>query len=68
MLTWDTMKFMRKQSASADDAQPRFQCLVCGETVKPTASKETETTIVYTLVCRKCGAKDTVTVPKPAAG
>lgn len=61
------MKFMRKQSATAE-AEPRFQCLVCGETVKPTAMTETAEGIVYTLVCRKCGAKDKVTVRKTVDG
>jgi len=61
------MKFMRKESATAD-AEPRFQCLVCGEIVKPTAITETDDAIVYTLVCRKCGAKDKVTVRKKADG
>ena len=67
MLTSCVMKFMRQQSATAT-AEPRFQCLVCGETTKPTAVTETDTALVYTLICRKCGAKDTVTEPKPAAG
>lgn len=61
------MKFMRQQTATAD-AEPRFRCLVCGEIVKPTAVTETDEGIVYTLACRKCGARDKVTVPKPTAG
>jgi transcription elongation factor Elf1 len=61
------MKFMRQQPATAD-AEPRFRCLVCGEIVKPTAVTETDDAIIYTLVCRKCGARDKVTVPKPSAG
>lgn len=61
MLRKKTMKFMRQSPATAD-AEPRFQCLVCGEIIKPTAQTETADGIVYTLVCRKCGAKDKVTV------
>lgn len=61
------MKFMLIKS-TANDPMPRFQCLVCGETVKPKSRKETEQGVVYTLVCPKCGAKDTVTIkPETAA-
>ena len=61
------MKFMRVKQATAE-AEPRFQCLVCGEITKPTSRKETEQGIVYTLVCRKCGAKDTLTVKPETVG
>jgi len=60
------MKFMRQQPATAD-AAPTFQCLVCGKIVKPARITETEDSIVYTLECSKCGAKDTVKVKKPQA-
>jgi transcription elongation factor Elf1 len=60
------MKFMAVKDTAAA-AEPRFQCLVCGEFTKPTSRKETEQGIVYTLVCRKCGAKDTVTVKPQTA-
>lgn len=60
------MKFMRVKEVTAE-AEPQFQCLVCGKIVKPTSRKETEKGIVYTLVCSKCGAKDTVTVRPEAA-
>ena len=61
------MKFMQQALATAD-AEPRFKCLVCGEIVKPTAITETAEGTVYTLACRKCGAKDKVTVrPAPPA-
>jgi len=59
------MKFMQQAQATTD-AEPRFKCLVCGEIVKPTAITETAEGIVYTLACRKCGAKDKVTV-RPVA-
>jgi transcription elongation factor Elf1 len=55
------MKFMPQAQTTAD-APPRFRCLVCGEIVKPTSLTETAEGIVCTLACRKCGAKDTVTV------
>ena len=57
------MKFMLKDPATAD-AEPTFQCLVCGKIVKPISKTETADGIVYELHCTKCGAKDKVTIPK----
>lgn len=57
------MKFMLKEPATAD-AEPTFQCMVCGKMVKPTSKTETDDAIIYNLFCPKCGAKDKVTVPK----
>ena len=59
------MKF-RLDTAATAEAEPRFKCLVCGDTTKPTAKAEAADGIVYTLVCRKCGAKDKVTVRNTA--